>query len=437
MKIDPGIGDLLEKLDGLPLALATAGGFLGMTGIPVSEYLHDYEASWLEIQETSPDLLSYEDKRIYSTWDLSYNHIRKEDESAAKLLEFWAYFDNQDLWYDLLKAGDSEQAPDWFQQIVGTKQAFRAAVMKLQKHALVELSKDSHGYSMHHCVHAWVKNVLSKTIEDQHMNLALDCIVQIVPFKHVRQDWMTRQRLLPHSERCLKLLRVWDQGDRNTESKERYIAWFYEVVGLLYYYQGRLMEAESMLLRGFNTYKKVYGSDSEATLAIAESLADVHVSQGRVTESESMYKRVLAGYEKMFEPDHENALAIVQRLGVLYSKQGKLVQSESMYRRALTGRESIYGPDHESTLDVVNCLGFLYTKQGKLKEAESMHQHALTGYEKFFGPDHVYTLGAVGNLGIDYRRQGKLKEAESMYRRAILGFNRKNDPDHYTKIDQF
>ena len=247
---DAGLIHIAKRLDGLPLALATAGSFLFQTFMSASEYLQHYKESWLKLQRMSPPNLSYEDQTIYSTWNMSYIHIRNEDISAAKLLELWAYFDNQNLWYDLLKAGNDDWAPDWFQHIVGTKLAFQAAVMKLQKHALVESVADFDGYFMHHCVHAWLKNVLCKTIENQNMRLAFVCVGDTVPFKAAQGDWVIEQRLLPHSERCLKLLREWDQEGGNTESKERCITKFSYCVGCLYLDWGRLMEGESALLRG-------------------------------------------------------------------------------------------------------------------------------------------------------------------------------------------
>ncbi|KAI9888711.1 MAG: hypothetical protein M1814_006522 [Vezdaea aestivalis] len=99
---EPDIQQLLKELDGLPLALATAGTYLSLESISVTEYFEHYRQSWLDLQRTSPELLSYEDRTLYSTWNLSYNHIRQQDEDVASLLQLWAYFDNQDLWYELL-----------------------------------------------------------------------------------------------------------------------------------------------------------------------------------------------------------------------------------------------------------------------------------------------------------------------------------------------
>jgi hypothetical protein len=94
---DPQAVELAKLLDGLPLALATAGAYLGQVSISVEKYIHYYTDSWLKLQKTSPGLLSYEDRTLYTTWNLSYEHIQTQNEKAAQLLRLWAYFDNQDV----------------------------------------------------------------------------------------------------------------------------------------------------------------------------------------------------------------------------------------------------------------------------------------------------------------------------------------------------
>jgi hypothetical protein len=58
---------LAEVLDGLPLALATAGAYLKQVAIGFSDYLRLYNKSWAKLQKTSPVLRSYKDRTLYST----------------------------------------------------------------------------------------------------------------------------------------------------------------------------------------------------------------------------------------------------------------------------------------------------------------------------------------------------------------------------------
>ena len=434
IETDAGLRDIANQLDGLPLALATAGSYLFQTSMPASKYLQHHETSWLELQRTTPHLLSYEDQTIYTTWNISYIHIRKANMSAAKLLEFWAYFDNNDVWYDLLKAGNENEAPDWFCHVVGSELAFEAAVRQLQNHALVERSKDSHGYSMHHCVHAWVKSVISKTIDDHNIRLALACVGKTIPVQPTRDDWIIQQRLLLHSERCVKLMRHWDEEGRATGENELCIEKFLSRVGCLYSDQGRLMEAETTILRALDICEKVYGSSHVNTLRAASILAIIYYKQGRLTEAVSMHMRTSTVCEDTFGPDHKFTLYAVSNLASFKRQQGKSTEAELLYQQVLKARQRMLGSDYESVVEVSN-LGCVYIDQGKLKEAEILCQRALMSYEETLGEDHKLTLDTVNDLGRLYVRQGRVKEAESMYQRALTSYERTIGRDHKSALD--
>jgi hypothetical protein len=86
LMIDSDALALAKKLDGLPLALATAGAYLDQVSTSFSEYLRLFRESWLQLLEKSPDLDSYEDRALYTTWNLSFNHVKKQNNLFAKIL---------------------------------------------------------------------------------------------------------------------------------------------------------------------------------------------------------------------------------------------------------------------------------------------------------------------------------------------------------------
>ncbi|KAK3897210.1 P-loop containing nucleoside triphosphate hydrolase protein [Staphylotrichum tortipilum] len=89
---------LARKLDGLPLALSTAGTYLAQVSTSWGQYLQDYESAWNQLQKLSPQLLTYENRAMYSTWNISYESIRRRSESAAMLLRFGSTFDSGPKW---------------------------------------------------------------------------------------------------------------------------------------------------------------------------------------------------------------------------------------------------------------------------------------------------------------------------------------------------
>lgn len=77
---------LAKQLDGIPLALATAGAYLDQTAGSFSDYLCLYKESWLRLQEISLEPSSYENRAVYNTWKISFDHIKQQNDLAARSL---------------------------------------------------------------------------------------------------------------------------------------------------------------------------------------------------------------------------------------------------------------------------------------------------------------------------------------------------------------
>ncbi|KAI1317244.1 hypothetical protein F5Y16DRAFT_392874 [Xylariaceae sp. FL0255] len=353
LNANPDAVGLAKKLDGLPLALATAGAYLEQSTTTFRSYLRLYEESWAKLQISSPELSSYEDRTFYSTWQLSFDQIRRQNEHSASLLRLWAYFDNQDLWFELLQHGDA-RSPQWTHEVTKDELTFHNTVRVLRDYGLVEINLstdeliESKGYNIHSYVHSWTTHVLNQETNTELAAFAIRCIASHVSGRGSSNYWLTQRRLLPHAARNNQALL--DTVVNESES------WIYGALGNLYSDQGKLREAEQM------------------------------------------FQRALRGYEKALGPDHTSTLDSIHCLGSLYRDQGKLSEAEEMYQRALRGKEKALGPDHMSTLDTVNNLGNLYSDQGKLSEAEEIYQRALRGYEKALGPYHPRTQAILKNL---------------------------------------
>ena len=431
--LDPDAIKLAEELDGLPLALATAGAYLDQVAISLLDYLRLYKESWVQLQESSPELSQYEDRTLYSTWQISFNYVKQQNDLSAKLLRFWAYFDSQDLWLELLQHSDSND-PDWVRQLAKDEVTFHEAVRVLSNHGLVELDIssqeliESRGYSIHGCVYSWTVHVLNQAWDHDLARLAVKFVGSHVPNEQTVRPWLAQRRLLQHATRCSYII-------LNSLATDDEMSWAYHELGRLYKDQGKLAEAEQMYKRALQGKEKAWGPEHMSTLNTVNNLGNLYADQGKLVEAEHMYQRALQGKEKAWGPEHTSTLDTANNLGTLYADQGKLAKAEHMYQHALQGYEKAWGPEHKSTLNTVNNLGLLYTDQGKLTEAEQMYQRALQGYEKVRGPEHTLTLNTVNNLGIPYANQGKLTKAEHMYKRALQGKEKAWGPEHMSTLN--
>ncbi|KAF2022898.1 tetratricopeptide repeat domain-containing protein [Setomelanomma holmii] len=295
---------LAHELDGLPLALATAGAYLRQMSISLAEYLKMYKNSWLRLQQKTPQLLSYEDRALYSTWDISLDHVKQQSSLAFKLLQLWAYFDNQDVWFELLQEGQ-KGGPKWFTELTEDQLSLDEAVRVLCEHALVEADvalqddrEESLGYSMHSCVHSWTVYVLNQEWDANMASLALHCVGRHMPDTNQRNSLVTERRLLRHAVR----------------------SWGFIVDGSV---------------------------DSDGREDHLHNFGDAFARQGRRDEAEKMYQRALQGKEKAWGLEHTSTLDTVNNLGLLYAKLGRLDEAEKMYQRALQGYEKRLGYEHK------------------------------------------------------------------------------------------
>jgi hypothetical protein len=89
-------------------------------------------------------LSSYEDRALYSTWQLSLDHIKQQNELSARLLQLWAYFDNQDIWFELLQHSILD-GPEWFSQLNEDELSFNQGAATLLGAAAADLRRASVG----------------------------------------------------------------------------------------------------------------------------------------------------------------------------------------------------------------------------------------------------------------------------------------------------
>ena len=384
-----------------------------------ADYLRLYKESWAKLQKRSPELGSYKDRTLYSTWQISFDHVEKQSPLSAKLLRLWAYFDNQDLWFELLRHGDN-QDPKWIRELTEDELSFHGEMRVLINHGLVEVATsseqwiESKGYSIHKCVHSWIIHALNHEWDSDLARLAVKLVGAHVPGEKDVRPWLIQRRLLQHAARCSYIVLnglIADDG----------MAWAFYNLGIIYADQSKLEAAEKMYERALQGHEKVLGIEHYLTLNTVNNLGTLYTNQGKLEAAEQMLKRALQGYEKVYGTEHISMLKTINNLGNLYRAQGKLKAAEKMHERALRGKEAVLGTEHISTLNTVNDLGILYRAQGKLEAAEKMHERALRGKEAVLGTEHISTLNTVNDLGILYRAQGKLEAAEKMHERALRG----------------
>jgi tetratricopeptide (TPR) repeat protein len=407
--------------------------YLHHRNITFEHYIQEYEKRWNIDPRQPVQLQRYQERTLYTTWNLSYSHLEKEDPDAAKMLKLLAYFDNHRIWYDLFRAGITDSSPEWLREVIADDVNFDGVMGVLAEYYFLDVHQTSESWSMHNSVHDWTLAALNKEIDAKHYWYAFDCISASISDGNANSFAnLLYSPLAAHATRLVHQRFCENDITNDIPTHQLHQA---SLIANLLRGQVLLLPAEQMYHRVLSGYENTLGADHTSTLDIVNNLGILYQDQGELDRAEQMYQRALAGYEKALRANHTSTLNTVNNLGNLYRSQGKLDQAEQMYQRALAGREKALGADHTSTLNTVNNLGVLYVAQDKLDQAEHMYQRALAGYEKALRADHTSTLNTVNNLGNLYRSQGKLDQAEQMYQRALAGREKALGADHTSTLN--
>ncbi|KAK5095508.1 hypothetical protein LTS08_008151 [Lithohypha guttulata] len=429
---DPDGHRLAQRLAGLPLALATAGAYLGKTTLTFRQYLEAYEQHFNIHPRRPVNLEEYTDRTLHTTWDLTYHRLECDDPLAAKVLKLLAYFDHQEIWFDLLHAGIEDESPDWLREVAGDQIDFESTMGTLVDYCLVEARPQTRSYGMHNCVHDWTLAQLNQPRSEPLFWYVVQCVTGSVN----EDDWeslaqLRYARLARHALRCASpQFTPLIHPDEISPDQLAQVVDLAEILRQQIQYSA----AEQMYVRALAGKERALGPDHTSTLRTVNNLGNLYRDQGKLDRAEQMYVRALAGNERALGPDHISTLNTVHNLGNLYRDQDKLDKAEQMYVRALAGCETALGPNHTLTLDTVNNLGNLYRDQGRLDKTEQMYVRVLAGYETALGPDHTSILNTVNNLGNLYIDQGKLDKAEQMYVRALAGYETALGPNHTSTL---
>ncbi|KAI9777133.1 MAG: hypothetical protein M1839_009089 [Geoglossum umbratile] len=451
--------ELLQALDYMPLAITQAAAYIEQRAprMTISRYLD-------EIRKSDHDrarLLKKDmgdgrrdgrvSNSIITTWQISFEHIRKDLPTAARLLSLMSLFDRQGIPESLLH--------NRYQRDEDKDVDFEEDIHTLISYSLVEINAGGNEFEMHRLVQFSMKKWLELYDKLDGWKWTYVMLMDDNYPVGLYENWTVCQALFPHAQTAvayrptdIKPLEAWasvlfkaawytsemgnyqaaqEMGLSALEAREATLGAEHPEtlasisrLGSVLRGQGKYEEAEAMHRRALEAKERVLGEEHPDTLTSINNLGSVLERQGKYEEAEAMHQRALEGYEKVLGLEHPDTLTGINNLGLVLSRQGKYEEAEAMHRWALETREKVLGLEHPDTLNSINNLGCALERQGKYEEAEAMHRRVLETREKVLGLERPDTLNSINNLGCALERQGKYEEAEAMHQRALKGYEK-------------
>jgi tetratricopeptide (TPR) repeat protein len=463
LPIEESAVKLLHALDCIPLAVTQAAAYINRRArMTIAGYLKEFQKN----SKKRESLLNWDagelrrdesaSNSVVTTWQISFEQIRRERRSAAELLSLMSFFNPQGIPEATLRRYSKEAEGMADAEDEEADSAFNEDLDTLQAYSLVSIKADNDACKMHalvqFCTRVWLSS-FGNAEQWQHRFVAL--MAQELP-KGEYKNWPKCQQLLPHVEPLFnskpaakEALEAWAQvltnagwylGTKGSYSiteqlavkalaaREELLGRYHldtlasiDNLALVLRGQGKFEEAKKLNRQALEGRMKELGERHPDTLTSVSNLAAVLQAQGKYEEAEKLNQKALEGRIKELGERHPDTLTSVSNLAVMLQHQGKYEEAEKLNRRALEGREKELGVRHPQTLTSVGNLASVLQAQGKYEEAEKLKQQALEGREKELGVRHPDTLTSVGNLASVLQAQGKYKEAEKLNQRALEG----------------
>lgn len=459
--------NIVEMLDGLPLALDQAGAYIDETQCSLEEYLQLYQTYPLPLLNER-DAHTNHPISVARTFALTFERLQPHNPVAVDLLYMCAFLAPDAIPERLLLEGAFWLGPT-LQALVVDRRQYYAVIKDLLVYSLIHRNAEAKTLTIHRLVQDVLKDTMAPEVKKAWASHVVLAVNQVFPAgiltQLTQEQWTWCGQILPHAFACVNLSVQWNDAlpdvslllmktanylrDRAQYPEaeplylralalcEQQLGSFHPTtainlnhLGLLYEYQGKDKQAEPLYQRALLICEQKLGAFHPDTAQSLNTLAALYHSQKRYAEAEPLYQQALMICEHVCGPEHPDTAQSLNNLAVLYGQQGRYAEAETFFLRTLVIREQVLGAVHPSIAATCNNLATLYRKQGKYECAEPLYLRSLAICENHIGKEHPNTATCLNNLAQLYQEQGKYEQAEWLFQRALSIREQKLGPSH-------
>ncbi|KAI0546757.1 hypothetical protein F4679DRAFT_556899 [Xylaria curta] len=463
---------LLELLEYFPLAIEQAGAYLSLRisdepesySLALKDYLVSYQrnAKMVLQYKRSSAAWSSRNDTIMTTWEVSFDAIKKESRAAYELLLLCGFLAGSDIFEEIFSLGHKLPTNDT---------TFSEIASKLSSYSLVRFRCAHDAFSIHPLVQVWARERLSWDMQQRLAEDAVQLLYRAIHFKLEHEPCYYEYfetRIIPHLDRAIEIMHKflgsstarssflppWNSVRQTTMSTwydliEGWYLWGYGIVsdihmfcrgylvsgygpirkwklayelGTVYRNQGLYQNAEKMYRWAFDEAQKNLHVEHPKTLEIAGDLADIMYSQGRYDDASDWYNWLLASRRKVLGNEHHSTLGATKGLARISVARGDIDTALRLYLEAFAGRRKRLGNYDILTLNVLEDIVALFDKQERLdSEASYWRQQLISGLQRKLGENHHKTLSAQFKTADLLTEHGRYDEALSLYERVLDG----------------
>ncbi|KAI0411916.1 P-loop containing nucleoside triphosphate hydrolase protein [Xylaria grammica] len=434
--------ELAEALEYMPLAISQAAAYIQHRAprTSVESFLKDLRSESKQTMLLNHDIGdlrrdSDASNSIITTWQISFDYIRRKRSSATDLLSLMSFFDHQSIPEFLIRPiyrNDSSTTAsatregsddDSTEPSETSNREFNEDVQILRDYCLISTNETGDAFEMHRLVQLSTRTWLDVHKQaEKFKNQYISRMAMKFPWPEFG-NWDICRKLFPHVERAIHYKPL-DQGSL--------LEWALVMRKGSQYSkdQGRYTAAELLAEKAFNVYKAEKGAEDEDTLGAMSYLAAAYYEQDRYSEAELLQTQLMEINLRVRGPEHSETLINMNDLALTYTKQGRWEEAESFDSQILEKAKRLFGPNHPKALTIMHNLASTLVEQGRFEEAESLSVEVIKLRKEVLGPNHPNTLISMDNLADLFTDQRRWDEAEPLLVEIVKMRKETLGPDH-------
>ncbi|MES2657878.1 MAG: FxSxx-COOH system tetratricopeptide repeat protein [Verrucomicrobiota bacterium] len=403
--------ELAKLLDGLPLAIHQAAGFINEQALTLADYITRYQTkaaelfnwfSTLTIPYAGPDQLG--PRPVLITWKTSFEKLT---ETEQMWLVVFSHFAPDPIPEFLLEPAETTTS--------GQKKLLRQAsnaVAKAAKYCLLTRSRTEATFK----IHRLVQQITRFQCGDEDTTLALEMAISLMLITEPGDPTDVPNLLKWNNLQSHSIFLCHQASD---DSELTNLFWLLSETGLLLQLKGSYPGAEILLRRALRVSRLNFDPEDPDLAVGCHNLGSLLQVLSQMSEAEDLIREALHINRAAFGKHDERVTGNLNNLARLLQDVGRHEEAEPLMREVLEIDRSIFETNHAIIAADLNNLAGLLQKLGQYEDAEPLMRQALEIDLKTVGASHPFVARDLSNLATLLGDTNRLSEAEPLMREAL------------------
>ena len=434
---------LAELLELIPLALTQAAAYIVQRGslYSVQQYVEKIrESDHLTTSVLNDSARDHRRDRdathsIFSTWQISFEHVHRVQRSAAELLSLMSLCDRHAIPESIVRRyGDDASARSILDESehAGSNcdelgehsiNDFSRDVAMLEGYSFVTITTETRTFEMHRLVQFATKQWLHAQghLERIRVRLAenMACVFPVSS----RKNWVLCRALYPHVRSMVRELPTEDRAK---------LLWASTLLLASNYASttGNLVDAQVLALYSITVRAAIFGNQHVETRVSVKELMVAQYEAQKLSTMDEAGADVLRASLRLLSNVDGDTLNAIRELHSTTPSPDRCKDIEKLAVEKIEARAQTLGENHPYTLDSRADLAACYYNWKRWDKAEELQAAVAEAMARVLGEMHPTTLRARGKLGAIYDEQGRLEDAAKLQKDVLEDMFRTMGKEH-------